>query len=803
MRGAAWVGVVCLAIAVPSREAAASGPASAPATSVRELYVPLATIAAAALPASHDLSAFLDERPQTVVRVESGGSQWQVVIYFDAPLATPDGLRQTARTLVRVADQLAELGPTEIVLADPQPHLYLDRSRDPVAIREALGDLIRAPMTTGELQWHRQRYLEHTSDGAESSLASHALQEEVELLEQQRLALLHWLAIRDSIGPRLLVLVQNGYDLNPRSFFAEQTGGTLLEDPRAKLVHEDWARLLASEGWTVLAAALGPRPPEFNDPLGPLNQLVAATGGQVATSRSDLVRGLDRIGSWPVAVVRLEGPDDGRPRPFTVHDKASGSSLGTTCWATATRPEVILIAIGDTHESKEQRPVLRLLRPAASTAIGEVRLHTVTGHRRIDRVAFLLNGQEIAEDDSDPFTATIDLGPEARPWTVTAVAYSKTGRRMGEDSLELNMSPLPAQVTILQTDFNAEAALLTVSASPTSSHGESPVVVDFYLNQTLAGTRSSPPYIVKIPTSELAPRDFIRVVARYPDGSVAEAAKLPATAGPNDELDVNLVELLAMVRSRGRDQEFELESSDFVIRRQGVPTQIEHFARWDDLALTMGLVLDTSDSMRQILADTREAAERFFQQALRDEDEAFVVDFNTQPRLAHQKTKDSDQLLHALESLQARGDTALYDAIIFSLLQFEPSTGRRALVVLTDGEDSASRYQPRECVRQAKIRGVPVYLIILGTPPDPNREAHFLRNQVIANRTGGQVYYVSDVEDLTRIYQRIGEELRQQYFLTFSSDRSLSPEELREIEVEVVRKGISVQTLLASQQGGG
>ena len=802
-RRAAWVGVVCLAIASPSRGAAASEPASPPATSNREVHIPLALNIEPDIPTALDLIASLDGQPQTVLRVDSEDLQWQVVVYFDAPLATPDGLRQTARTLSRAANRLAELGPTEIVLADPLPQLYLDRSQDPLAIREALRDLVREAMTTGELQWLRQRYLEREIDGEETALAAHALQEEVELLEQQRLALLQWLALRDSVGPRLLILVQNGYDLNSRSFFAGQTGGTFLEDPRTELVHTQWARVLASEVWTVLGAALGPRPEEFNDPLGPLDQLVEATGGRLATSRGDLVQSLDRIASWPVAVVRLESADNSQPRPFAVRDKASEKRLGTTKWATISRPEVMLIAIGETPEAGEQRPVLRLLHPRDLTAMGEVRLRTISGRRRIDRVAFLLDGEEVAEDDSAPFTATIDLGPVARPCTVTAVAYSKTGRKVGEDSLELNMGLVPAQVTIHQMNLDAQAALLTVTASATAPRGESPAGVDFYLNQHLAETLISPPYTALIPTSGLEPSDYIRVVARYPNGTVAEAAKLPATAGPTDELDVNLVELLAVVRSRSRDKGIELERSDFVIRRQGEPTQIEHFARWVDLSLTLGLVLDTSDSMQQIIADTREAAERFFREALRDDDEAFVVDFNTLPRLARQKTSDSDQLLHALESLQASGNTALYDAIVFSLLQFEQNTGRRALVVFTDGEDSASRYQPRECVRQARLHGVPVYLIVLGTPPDPNREPHFLRNQMIATRTGGQVYYVSDLDDLTRIYERIGEELRQQYFLSFSSERSLSPEELKEIEVEVVRKGISVQTLLASQQRGG
>ena len=221
------------------------------------------------------------------------------------------------------------------------------------------------------------------------------------------------------------------------------------------------------------------------------------------------------------------------------------------------------------------------------------------------------------------------------------------------------------------------------------------------------------------------------------------------------------------------------------------------------MQLTLGLVLDTSDSMDVVLEDAREAGERFFQEALRDGDEAFVVDFNDLPRLARRTTADSDQLLLSLVGLEARGKTALYDAIVFSLQQFENTSGRRALVVVTDGEDSASYYQPRECVRQARLHGVPVYLIILGSPPDPRREPELLRNAMVARRTGGEVYHISDLEDLSRIYDQIVSELRRQYFLAFDAGHTLTPAELEGIEIEVVQEGLTVRTLLASQHRGG
>ena len=97
---------------------------------------------------------------------------------------------------------------------------------------------------------------------------------------------------------------------------------------------------------------------------------------------------------------------------------------------------------------------------------------------------------------------------------------------------------------------------------------------------------------------------------------------------------------------------------------------------------------------------------------------------------------------------------------------------------------------------------MPVYLIVLGEPPDPHRDPQLLRNLMVARRTGGEVYYLSDMEDLSRIYDQIVRELRRQYFLAFNTGHTLTPEELEDIEIEVERKGIEIRTLLASQQRG-
>ncbi len=128
-----------------------------------------------------DLTVLFDRRVQTPLEVHradpEGGSlqdehAWRVVVYFDAPLSTPDGLRQAALLLSREAETLTHLGPTEIVLADPQPYRYLAGSRDALALKDALRDIrSQTPVTAGELVWHRQRFSAQLEGGRQPGFA--------------------------------------------------------------------------------------------------------------------------------------------------------------------------------------------------------------------------------------------------------------------------------------------------------------------------------------------------------------------------------------------------------------------------------------------------------------------------------------------------------------------------------------------------------------------------------------------------------------------------------------------------------
>ena len=765
-----------------------------------------------------DLEVFYDgvSQPAVGLRQPSAGrtgdspSDWQVVVYFDAPLSTPEGLKMAARTLARQAESLIALGPVEVVLADPLPRLFLAASRSSTEVEEALKDVPLDSFAAGELAWLRQRFLAAVDSADSETVATHALGHEVALLEQQRGGLLRWLADRPSRGPRVVFLVQNGFDLNPREFYLERVGRSFYEDPRSEITHADLARTLAAEGWIAVVLALGTPPEELTEPLAPLDELREATAGVIVNRPKKLVPTLEDLARRHLLTVALSGAADGEPRSLEVRHRETGRRLGTSAWAAVSTPRTLAAVTASPDEDATEvaassspvvKPVIRLLRPEATALAGPTRFRTVTGRRQIERVAFYLDGEEVMVDQRGPFSAVIDLGPTPRPCTLEAVAFSPSGRRLGEDAIDLNTAVDPLMVAITDIAARPEAGILEVEADVQTPAGAELDRVEFFFDENLALTLDSSPFRAQLPLPKTDENDYVKVVAHLTDGTSTETAKLViSSASTADVLDVTLVELLAVVTPRNRDAMPRLERGDFTIRRKDQLLPVQRFARWDDLPLALGLVIDTSDSMDPLLEKARAAAERFFEQVLRPGDRAFVVDFDTMPRLTGRATDDKAELLHSIDGLDAKGNTALYDAIVYSLLQFDDSPGRKAVVVLTDGKDYVSRYQPSDCIRQAQLLGVPVYLISLGAPPDLRQEPSQMRNVKIATDTGGKVFYLTDLDDLDRVYDRIGEELRSQFFLAFSTDHALSQKELRDVKVEVKQKGLAVRTLLARHQ---
>jgi len=223
-----------------------------------------------------------------------------------------------------------------------------------------------------------------------------------------------------------------------------------------------------------------------------------------------------------------------------------------------------------------------------------------------------------------------------------------------------------------------------------------------------------------------------------------------------------------------------LTREDFRVHEDGKKQEIMEFAV-EQRPLRIALILDTSGSMRQELPQVQLAAAGFLD-VLLPPDRAMVVDFDDQVMLLQDLTDTREDLKDALMSTFARGGTAMYDAIHATLRRLAKQDERKAVVLLSDGGDTASVLDKDRALEATRTGDVLIYAIGLG-----NADRSVLRT--VARESGGRAFFADKAEELAGIYQRIAEELRNQYVITYSSTRPEYDGKWREVKVTYTGSG--------------
>jgi len=284
-------------------------------------------------------------------------------------------------------------------------------------------------------------------------------------------------------------------------------------------------------------------------------------------------------------------------------------------------------------------------------------------------------------------------------------------------------------------------------------------------------------------------------------------AQQPAPAPPqkkSDEYriqrDVNLVVLHATVLDeRGRFVQ-DLKLDNFRVFEDKAEQKLAVFKR-EDIPVSVGLVIDNSGSMR----DKRErvnAAALTFVKTSNPDDEEFVVNFNDEFYLDLDKdfTSDINELKEALERIDARGSTALYDAIIGSLDHLKKGTrDKKVLLVITDGEDNASRKSLATTVQEAQQSDAVIYAVGL-LSQESKRAAKRARQALtsLAQATGGLAFFPEGVQDAEAICTQIAHDIRNQYTLGYYPTNTRKDGSFRSVQVQLIpprgRGKLSVRT---------
>ena len=231
-----------------------------------------------------------------------------------------------------------------------------------------------------------------------------------------------------------------------------------------------------------------------------------------------------------------------------------------------------------------------------------------------------------------------------------------------------------------------------------------------------------------------------------------------------------------------------LNKGDFVIFENGQPQKITSF-RQGDVPVALGILVDNSGSMRDKRPAVNQAALNLVK-ASNPQDQVFIVNFNQTPYLDQDYTDDINKMKNALNHIDARGGTALYDAVVASaehLMKSAPPDQKKVLLVVTDGADTASMDTLEQAVRKVAVDGGPtIYTIgILGG----EREKRARRAlTTLAEQTGGVAYFPHDLTEVDEISRQVAHDIRNQYIIGYKPTTPQRNGGYRSVKVEAHSK---------------
>lgn len=428
---------------------------------------------------------------------------------------------------------------------------------------------------------------------------------------------------------------------------------------------------------------------------------------------------------------------------------------------------------------------LRIVPPARQLLTGQsdFLIETPGGVARVD---FYLDEKKVASVNEMPFRATIDVGNTPRVRTLKARAFDAAGEAKGEAVLTINdrtdaflVSIVSPASTVVEGDAEVQ---LDVRVPP----GRTLQKVDLSWNDTPIATLTAAPFRAPLRVRE---REFgyLRAVGVLDDGTTTEATKVYNATGVSESVEVGAVTVIATVTDERGRRLGGLTARDFAVQDEGKNVEVS-LRSADDEPVTIGIAIDSSSSMQGRQLWVIRAATDFLDSQMRKADQAFVVAFDMRARLAHPRSSDVESLRGAIYDLAPVGGTSIFDGVTLALQQFQGISGKKALIVFSDGREGTSSASAKECERLARTIGVPVYVFV---PQGGERGGHALRN--IAAATGGLLFHAPN--ELPAVFNRLAEDIRGQYVLSFERPSGIAPGTWRTIRVSVHRPDASVRTI--------
>ena len=278
----------------------------------------------------------------------------------------------------------------------------------------------------------------------------------------------------------------------------------------------------------------------------------------------------------------------------------------------------------------------------------------------------------------------------------------------------------------------------------------------------------------------------------------AGASDTATVASKPIKVRVELVNVLFTATDKKNRLVLDLTKDDVRVFEDQKPQTVRFFSRESDLPLRIGILIDTSNSIRERLRFEQEAAIDFLNATVRPgKDQAYVVAFDVEPQLFQDYTDNMEKLSKAIHELRAGGGTGLYDAIYFAakekMLFFPPPEPylRRVMIIVSDGLDNQSEHTREEALAMAQRGEVAIFAISTNRTGLSQRGDKVLK--YLAEETGGRAFFPFSAGDLAGDFREISRELRSQYSLAYVSTNTAHDGTFRNITIRSNEKGVRVR----------
>jgi VWFA-related protein len=298
------------------------------------------------------------------------------------------------------------------------------------------------------------------------------------------------------------------------------------------------------------------------------------------------------------------------------------------------------------------------------------------------------------------------------------------------------------------------------------------------------------------PDGQLSPGELEGPPTQQAPAPGQPAASQQGEVGQKGEGDVFVfkkqveeVQLHASVIDEKQRPVTNLDRDAFTVFEDGQPQRITSFRR-EDIPVALGILIDNSGSMRDKRAAVNQAALNLVR-ASNPQDEVFVVNFNDESYLDAPLTNNLVKLKEALNHIDSRGGTAMYDAVIASVPELKRSKlDKKVLLVVTDGEDNASRMSLEQAVRHVQDENGPViYTIGVFSDDQPRKKRDQRALRTLSERTGGVAFFPRDLHEVDQISQDVAHDIRNQYTIGYKPIKPQSQGGYRSVRVEARSKG--------------